>query len=122
MAKFYDSVSFPLLVRELKTRNYTAPLLVLVFFVHACPRILRVGPSFGPLVHSCGNSMLAGCQQSTSFARGLLYELVQQLSVIYPDCPVHEHVDDLSHVLIGETESDLKSKLLAPGRVVGHEV
>ena len=40
MAKFYDSVSFPLLVKELRKRNYPTPLLVLGFFVHAGPRIL----------------------------------------------------------------------------------
>ena len=63
MAKCYDNVRLPVLCEELTKRNYPPELMVLGFFVHAAPRILRVGSSFGPIVHDCGNSMLAGCQQ-----------------------------------------------------------
>ena len=63
--------------------------------------------------------MLAGCQQSVSFARGMLYKLVEKLSAVDPEYPCHVHVDDLSHVLVAETEHELKAKLLQAGRIVG---
>ena len=65
--------------------------------------------------------MLAGCQLSTSWARGLLYELMWRLSRVDPEHPPNEHVDDISHVVIGETENDLKLKLLSAGKIMGDE-
>ena len=84
--------------------------------------MLRVGKSFGPIVHSCQNSILAGCQLSCSFARGMLWELLDRTSRVYPEYPCAEHIDDLSHVMVAETESDLKATLLSAGRLVGSEV
>ena len=96
--------------------------MVLGFFIHAAPRALKVGPSFGPVLHSCKNSILAGDQQSVSWTRGLLYDLLDNLSKVDPEYPCAVHVDDLSHVLVGESASDLKAKLLKAGRLVGQEV
>ena len=39
-----------------------------------------------------------------------------------PEFPVHQHVDDLSHVLVAETNKELEDKLLVAGRIVGREV
>ena len=75
----------------------------------------------GPVVRKCGRSMLAGDQQSVSWTRALLNDLMEKLSVVDPEFPCSSHVDDLSHVLIGESEADLKSKLLKAGRLVGDE-
>ena len=44
-----------------------------------------------------------------------------KLSVVDPGFPCSSHVDDLSHVLIGESETDLRGKLLKAGRLVGAE-
>ena len=63
--------------------------------------------------------MLAGCQLSVSWARGVLYELVEQLSKVNPEYPCWAHVDDLSHVIVEETPSELRANLLKAGRVVG---
>ena len=65
--------------------------------------------------------MLAGCQLSPSWARGLLYELVEKLSLVDPENHCHEHVDDLSHVLMAETDVALKIKLLKASRLVQAE-
>ena len=75
--KICDRVTLPLLAEELARRNYPKHLFVLGFFAHAAPRVLQVGKCLGPHVADCGNSMLAGCQQSVSFARGMLYKLVE---------------------------------------------
>ena len=60
MAKFYDSVRLPILTEELIERDYPPELMVLGFLVHAGPRFLKVGTCFGPIVHSCRSSILAG--------------------------------------------------------------
>ena len=84
--------------------------------------MLRVGKCFGPVLHSCESSMLAGCQLSVSWARGLLYDLVELLSKVNPEYPCFVHVDDLSHVIVEETPSELKTNLLKAGRLIGSEV
>ncbi len=66
--------------------------------------------------------MLAGCQLSVSFTRGLLWQLVADLSVIDPEYPCSSHVDDLSQVFVAERKKDLEKKLLEAGRRVGSEV
>ena len=96
--------------------------MVLGYFVHAAPRMLKVGTSYGPMVHSCNNSMLAGDQQRVSWTRALLADLMEKLSNVDPEFPCFSHVDDLSHVLVGETGGELKAKLLQAGRLVGGEV
>ena len=110
------------LTEELLRRNFPVHIFVLAFLAHAAPRVLQVGKCLGPPITNCGNSILAGCQTSVSMARGLLYTLVAELSKVDPEYPCHEHVDDLSHVLVAETASQLKIKLLQAGRVVGSEV
>ena len=66
MAKFNDKVRLPIIGERLRKRDYPQELMVLGFSVHSAPKILRVGTCFGPVVHSCSNSILAGCQRSVS--------------------------------------------------------
>ena len=122
MAKLYDMVQLPVLCEELAKRSYPQELLVPGCIVHAAPNSLRVGNSFGPTVSECSNSILAGDQQSVSWTRGLLWKLMDKLTCVDPENPCWSHVDDLSHVLIGESEGDLRKKWLAAGRHVGSEV
>ena len=57
-----------------------------------------------------------------SWTRALLSELLEKLSKGGPEFPCGSHVDNLSHVLVGETSGELKAKLLKAGRLVGSEV
>ena len=57
-----------------------------------------------------------------SFARGLLRQLASLLSVVNPEYPCHQHVDDRSHVLVAETANELEKQLLEAGMIVGQEV
>ena len=104
--KFYDSVRLPTLCEELLKREYPRELLVLGYLAHAAPRILKVGSSLGPVITHCSNSILAGDQQSVSWSRGLLWDLLEKLSLVDPEYPCAVHVDGLSHVLVGESASD----------------
>ena len=119
--KIHDSVQLPILCEPLLKPECPSELMVLGFFAHTAPRVLKVGTASGPVVHSCGRSMLAGDQQSVSWTRALLNDLMEKLPVVDPEFPSSSHVDDLSHVLVGESEADLRSKLLNAGRTVGNE-
>ena len=48
-------------------------LLVIGMLAHQAPRILKVGTCISETIVSTGNSIVAGCQASVSFARGLLW-------------------------------------------------
>jgi len=41
---------------------------------------------------------------------------------VNPEYPCFVHVDDLSHVIVEETPSEIKANLLKAGRLVGSEV
>ena len=45
----------------------------------------------------CASSILEGCLQGCSWARGLLFEFVQALGYVVPGSVCEEHIDDQSH-------------------------
>ena len=69
-------------------------------------------------VCDCARSFLAGCQQSVSWARGLLYELVESLGYVLPNYVCHEHVDDLSHQMASKSKVFLQHKAIKVGNMV----
>jgi len=95
---------------------------VLGILAHAAPRILKVGACFSVPIVKTGCSMVAGCQQAVSFARGLLWSLVHELCYTLPRCLAHEHVDDLSQPVVASTSRDLREALVELGNVVGKHV
>ena len=122
MEKFHDSVDLCILAEELIQYESPSELLVLGTLAHVAPRILKVGSCISDPIVSTGNSMLAGCQQAVSFARGLLWSLVDRLVHALPRNPVWEHVDDLSQPLTAHSANALRIKLVTAGTIVGEEV
>ena len=122
MEKFYDSVDLIILAQELMNRSYPAELLILGIIAHAAPRILKVGECYSEPISRTGCSMVAGCQQAVSFARGLLWTMVHELCYAIPRCPAHEHVDDRSQPVIAKTADGLCKGLVKAGNIVGKHV
>ena len=122
MEKFYDSVDLIILAQELMNRSYPRELLILGILAHAAPRILKVGECFSERISRTGCSMVAGCQQAVSFARGLLWSMVHELCCAIPRCPAHEHVDDLSQPVVSRTADGLRKSLVKAGNIVGTHV
>ena len=85
MRKFYDSIKAHLLIPQLVGRGYPLEILVLGSLTHKSPRCLQVGNGYSDIINSCASSILAGCLQSCSWARGLLFELVQALRYVFLD-------------------------------------
>ena len=66
------------------------------FFTHKSPRCLQVGNGFSDVITGLASSILAGCFQSCSWAREVLFELVKSLGYVILGSVCEEHNDDLS--------------------------
>ncbi len=118
MRKFYDSIRTSILIDKLTEKGYPPFVMILGLLTHKSPRILLVGPAASNPITGCKRSIVAGCQQSVSWARGLLFDFVQSLGYIMPGSICHEHVDDLSHVLTCKSKSHLFNKAVEIGLAV----
>ena len=96
---FYDSIRIEVLLSRMESLGYDCRLLYLGFIAHKAPRILKVGHSMSEVVQNTGRSVIAGCGQIVSWARGLLHHLVEALGYVIPGPMCYEHVDDLSQVV-----------------------
>ena len=70
-------------------------VLYLSLLVHLAPRVLRIGDLWGEWISPC-NSILQGCGSSNSWARVLLYNLLQDLHSRFP-VQIGQQVDDINH-------------------------
>ena len=121
MDKFYDSIHLLVLSRELLRRDYPLELLILGILAHAAPRLLRAGACLSETIEFTGNSILAGCQQSVLFTRGLLWDLIAELTEYIPRCPPHQHVDDLAQPIVANSSFALANALVGAGNIVGRQ-
>ena len=94
--KFYDSIKAHLLLPQVVAIGYPLEILVLGYLTHKSPRCLQVGNGYSDIITGCASSIWAGCLQSCSWARGLLFELVQALGYVVLGSVCEEHIDDLS--------------------------
>ena len=110
LKKFYDSIRTAVLVPRLVDLGYPEEVLVLGLLAHKAPRVLQVGLCASEVISGTGRSIVAGCLQSCSWARGLLHELMRRLSTGRPRVisKSDEHVDDSSHVLAGDDKAEVK--------------
>ena len=101
MRKFYDSIKAHLLIPQLVVKSYPLKILVLGTLTHKSPRCLQVGNSYSNIIMGCASSIMAGCFQSFSWARGLLL-----------------HIDDLSHFVTNKSRLQFFQDAVKIGRAV----
>ena len=118
MRKFYDSIKAHLLIPQLVARGYPLEILVLGTLTHKSPRCLQVGNSYSNIIMGCASSILAGCLQSCSWARGLLFEFVQALGYVVPGSVCEKYIDDLSHFVTNKSRMQLFQDAAKIGRAV----
>ena len=118
MRKFYDSIKAHLLIPQLVARGYPLEILVLGTLTHKSPRCLQVRNSFSKITTGCASSILAGCPQSCSWARGLLFEFVRALGYVVPGSVCEEHIDDLSQFVTNKSRMQLFHDAAKIGRAV----
>ena len=73
---------------------------------------------YSNIIMGCASSILAGCLQSCSWARGLLFEFVQALWYVVPGSVCEEHIDDLSHFVTNKSRMQLFQDAAKIGRAV----
>ncbi len=114
MAKFFDSLDIPELLARCEELDFPTDQLVLAMQVHRAPRALRAAGSYGDPIEETGASILAGCTLSTSLSRGFLRGPVRgachskssaSCSASQSAHSTNQHVDDVSQVVIGDTEA-----------------
>ncbi len=122
MEKFYDVIRIVKLLPRLDAMGYPPALATLGLVAHRAPRLLSTGIGVSDVIDGMGRSIIAGCQQSVSWTRALLHEMVRRLGYIVPGSICYEHVDDLSQVVTARSGPELRSALVAIGTAVGEEV
>jgi len=93
--KFYDTLSWDLLVRFAIDLDYPPTLLYIGLQVHAAPRILRTATGCHSSGLNVSSSILAGDGQSNSWARAFLHQLLQDVHDAFMPTTVNQFVDDL---------------------------
>jgi hypothetical protein len=94
MEKFYDTIQPGLVAKEGRKLGYPVPELFLGILVHRSSRILRAKGGVSGYV-SPGCSILAGCMQSTAWARVVLYDLLERAHSQFA-VNIQSWVDDLT--------------------------
>jgi hypothetical protein len=77
MEKFYDTIEPGLVAKEGRKLGYPISDLYMGILVHRSARILRANGGVSKYV-TPGCSILAGCMQSTAWARVVLYDLLEE--------------------------------------------
>ncbi len=118
LRKFYDSIRIAKLIPKLGRLGYPKHIMALGLIAHKAPRILLVGQCCSNIISKCYKSIVAGCQQSCSWARGLMHQLVEALGYVMPGSICYEHVDDLSQVLSCKSKMELYHASMRIGKVL----
>ena len=94
MEKFYDTIEPGLVAKEGRKLGYPISDLYMGILVHRSGRILRANGGVSGYV-TPGCSILAGCMQSTAWARVVLYDLLQEAHNRF-SVSIQSWVDDLT--------------------------
>eukprot|EP00973_Karenia_brevis_P069316 9637407-Karenia_brevis.AAC.1 len=79
MEKLYDNISIPTLIKEATRLGYPPLILKLGLQMHMACRSIKCY-QFHPGVTAPTNGIIAGCTQSTTFAKILLHAIIQEAS------------------------------------------
>ena len=92
--KLFDSFDPCKLIEIMVELEYPTLLLVITLQAHWAMRILAAASSAGPVVQVT-RSVLAGCIQSVSFARGYIYPVLHFMHTRLPAVPCDSWIDDI---------------------------
>ena len=108
VAKFFDSVDIPALIRRAEHLDFPIDGLVLAMQMHRAPRVLRINGCYAEAIQATGRSILAGCSLSTSLSRAFVREPVtagvDSKHHSGSETYTHVHVDDVHQLVIADSE------------------
>ena len=105
MAKFYDNIPIHRLVERAKDMGYPTAIVAAGIAMHMSPRILKAYDHFVPCIPS-KNGIIAGCTQSTYWARMFLYAIIQTATYAFPQT-IRTFIDDVSQKAYGENPEEV---------------
>ena len=104
-SKFFDTIKIAELIDRAADTQYPPVDMALALQQHLAPRVIQAEGFSG--FHMCiHNSILAGCKQSVSMTRALLYQSMYTLHATHKKVYTGIHVDDIA--LLASSESKLK--------------
>ena len=116
--QFHESLRISRLAPEHARLGHPQHVLALGLAMHKAPRAPIVGHSACPPITRSFKSILAGCQQSCSWARWLFHRLVETLGFVMRGSICYEHVVDFSQVIASHSKAEMFHAGLAIGRKV----
>ena len=89
IAKFYDSIHLPILIRKALALGYPAIPLHMAIMNHMAARLISANGSYSNYIMPSDTSILAGCTQSTCWAKCLLYDIMSFAHSKYKPVSIH---------------------------------
>ena len=114
LAKFYDSITIPLVIYGALERGYPPQYLYFTCINYISIWTLRAGGSLSTWVQP-SSSVLAGCGEANNMARVALYSILYKVSTGNPTMVLQSYVDDVKFFDMGESDITL---LASGGRSV----
>ena len=97
MAKFFDTISIPILIGKAMGLGFPLLDMMLTMHQHLAPRVLQCEGFCGqPILIT--NSIPAGCKHSVALARLLLLEGMSDLTIDHPQSLPKAYVDDTAQL------------------------
>ena len=100
---FYDSMTAKQATRRMDDLKAPRAPTTLALIMQKAQRWLRYVDSLAPPVFLTGRSIVAGCTSSTSLARWYLHKAAAAAEG--SGATAHQHVDDLTHLVIANSEA-----------------
>ena len=94
MAKFYDNIPIHKLVERAKEAGYPTAIMAVGVAMHMGPRVLNAYDHYEPCCLP-SNGIIAGCTQSTFWARMFLYAVIKASTEAIPQT-IRTFIDDVS--------------------------
>ena len=111
MAKFYDNIPIPKLVGRARDMGYPTAIVAAGLIMHMCPRVLKAYDHYEPCC-SPSNGIIAGCTQSTYWARMFLFAVMKTAVESFPQT-LRTFIDDVSQKVHTE-EEDSMAEIMVP--------
>lgn len=116
MEKFYDNINITKLIRKAQEMGYPVVALALGLSMHMAPRVVKAFEHYVmcdvPL-----NGIIAGCTQSTFFARLFLYAVLKEHSN-RPGANIRSFLDDISQRVRGNTTAEVETTIVEQGNAL----
>ena len=96
-----------MLIEEAIAVGFPLEELALSLAMHQAPRRLKMGKSMGEVIAVLGRAILAGCKRSTQLARAYTLRMVRKLNANHPAIDLYQHVDDMTNLVKGSSESNI---------------